>query len=81
MSIRMESIGVAKTRIYLSIEQGSSVAAETGLEQTRVVRSSNFLLDWFDGAESRQSASLLEIGSSVESPDVKSPDKESARKA
>jgi hypothetical protein len=72
MSIRIESMGLAQTRIYVSIQQGSSVAAETGLEQTRVVRSSSFLLDWFGGAESTGSAGVHMIGASEESQDTKS---------
>lgn len=70
MSIRIESIDLASTSVYLSIQQGSGSAAETGLEETRVIRFSGFLLDWFDGAESTERARVHGIdGAREESSD------------
>ena len=81
MSIHIESMGLALTRVYVTIQQGSSVSAETGLEQTRVVRSSSFLLDWVGGVELQGSANVPVIGAGEESQRKESPDQGSTRRA
>lgn len=59
---KIENHSVAITKLYVSVQRGANIEAETGFEHVREVFVSGFLLDWLAGSDPSEDGSRYAIG-------------------